>query len=197
MKQDGYISMIGLLACLLISSFFILQILQKYQRNQEVTVKVQVLLCAKEHSSLLRKYLKNMARLNQSILTSYLLKHTPVPAISKPAKIAHKASKLIQYGVHISFLKNQIETKHCNWTQKALWAKSQPYSQGPWLKRTVTGVAKLKEKKWFIIYPPQLKKLRPSRYFYLQSDFQLSSPLSNDIELKAKEVSSPLSLLSG
>lgn len=193
MKQDGYINILGLLFCLLISSFFILQLLNKYQRNQEIKARAQVFLCAKEHSSFLRSYLKRMARLNQAILASYLLQRSPIPAVAAAAKAAHKTSVIAQYGVHVSFLKNQLTAKHCHWFQRSLWVKTQPYSNSPWLKRSSTGVAKLKEKKWSVRYPPQVKKLRPSRYFYLKSEFEVSSALSHKIQVEAKEVSWPLS----
>lgn len=197
MKQAGYINMIGLLSCLLVTSFFMLQILNKYQRNKEIAARAQVFLCAKEHNSLLRSYLKNMARLNKSIMASYLLKHSPIPAVASAAQIAHKASILVQYGVHVSFLKNQLSGQHCSWSQRALWAKSQPYSNGPWLKRFSTGVAKLKEKKWSTKYFPNISSIRPSHYFFLENKFELTSPLSSEIKTSPKEVSLPSSLSSG
>lgn len=197
MKRGGYIHMGALLCCLLITSFFLLQLLKKFQRNSEVVARTQVFLCAKEHSSFLRNYLKKMARLNQSILANYILQRSPIPAVSAAAQVAHKASILVQYGVHVSFLKNQLTSQHCSWSQRALWVKTQPYSNGPWLKRFSTGVAILKEKKWSTKYFPKLSKIRPSRYFYLENKFEQSSAISAQITAKAKVVSLPLSSSSG
>ena len=175
-----------------------LQVLKKYQRNQEIKARVQVLLCAKEHSSILRKYIKRMARLNQTILASYILQRSPIPALSSAAKATHKISIVVQYGIHISFLKNQLTSRYCSLSQRALWAKSQPYSNGPWLKRFTTGVAKLKEqKKWTVKYFPNFSQIRPSRYFYIKNSFEASSALTPDLRAAAKEVSLPSSLLSG
>lgn len=168
LNQEGSLSFVGLALVLMMSTYFLTVILNQKQRNLEAKERTQVYLCAKEALTKEEKHLKHMALLNKSLLASYLLMKSPIPAVAQAAKASHEALKLSQTILHVSHVKQLSSLTHCHSGNRAQWAIQTTYGPSPLLKRGITGQAIAKVDKCQYVLFPNIKRVRPSTLFVLQ-----------------------------
>lgn len=186
LNQKGSLSFVGLALVLMMSTYFLTVILNQKQRNLEARERTQLYLCAKEALTKEEEHFKRMALLNQSLLASFLLMKSPVPAIAQAAKLTHEAQKVAQTVLQVSHLKQLGSLSHCHAGNKAQWAIQTTYGPSPFIKRGITGQAIARVNKCQYLLFPNIKKVRPSTLFALQLKRENQTA---DISWQTKEAS--------
>ena len=182
MQSRGSVTLMGLLAVLFVTTFFVASVFWGQQRLKEIENRIDAYLCFKEHIVLTRRYIGKIGKINIALKSAFMASLLPGGKIA--TETIHLLKKA-QTTIHFSHIRRLSTLKYCSMKQKLMFIKNTPYklTKGLIFRRKINGTTIIRRKKWKIL----VKK----GDVLLRADWWMQSSLDVNSIPKTQEVASP------
>lgn len=190
LQQKGFGTLMGITFLLLFSSFFYFYLLLATTQNKEIKNRKEIYLCAKDYINITNTYISAITKINIAIDALNLA--TASGIATAEAEITRKSLKLLQAGIHVSYLKKLQGHKYCSVETTAQFMLNLPYeTQGVFmLNTTLDGKTLLRKDTWNLKISKVEKGIRFKHLFFLDLEVKLDSIYQSKLETKLSEKAS-------